>query len=616
MTKHIHKLKDKIIEQWNLKSISIQALMLISFTVVSAVIVFVLGVIFYQFFSYQNKTTITETTEQVMEQTTTNLEDYLQQMRQLSDALYYNSIKEIDISTDSCEKEMSMLYESNKDKLVSFALFSEDGDLITASPNSAMKKNVDVTSQEWFYSALNEVENLHFSLPHVQNLFEESSIRYNWVISLSRSVNLTKSGETSEGVLLVDMNYSYFEQLLDSVNSNNSNFYLYLIDGAGTIIYHPNQKLINSGDFKENNMKAALYKDGVYEEDFDGSKRLVITDTVGYTGWKLVSVSTKSSNLYAERIRYIVILLVAATFLILMIFNRYISRFVSRPIYVLDESISGLSKGDSKELDILPQSTSEVKHLGETIRIYKESNERLVHDIVKEQEEKRKSELDALQAQINPHFLYNTLDSIVWMIEEGGKQKDAVFMITELASLFRLSLSKGNTIIPISDEIKHGMNYMNIQAVRFKNRFTVKFDVDEEINQYCTVKLVVQPILENAIYYGVKNMDEDGSILVKGWKDGEDIYITIEDNGFGIPEEYLNTILSDEGHKKAHGSGVGLINVHKRIQLRFGDSYGIYIESELDEGTKVTIHIPAILYTKENQKNLESGEWLRREMQS
>lgn len=612
MKKYIQHVKDKLIEKWNFKSISIQALMLISFTVVSAVIVFVLGIILYQFFSYQNKTTISETTNQVVNQTTTNLEDYLQQMRQLSDALYYNTIKEIDISKDNCEQEMNMLYESNKDKLVSFALFSDDGELISASPNAAIKDNIDVTQQEWFYNARNEVENLHFSLPHVQNLFEESSIRYKWVISLSRSVNLTDSGESKEGVLLVDMNYSSVEQILDSVNSNNSNFYLYLIDSAGSIIYHPNQRLINSGDYKENNMKAALYKDGIHEEDFDGTNRVVITDTVGYTGWKLVSVSTKASNLYAERIRYIFILLVAATFMLLMIINRYISRFVSRPIYVLDESISGLSKGDKKGIDILPVATSEVKHLGETIQIYKESNERLVHDIVKEQEEKRKSELDALQAQINPHFLYNTLDSIVWMIEEGGKQKDAVFMITELASLFRLSLSKGNTIIPISDEIKHGMNYMNIQAVRFKNRFTVSFDIEEEINQYCTVKLIVQPILENAIYYGVKNMDEDGHIIVKGWKDSEDIYITIEDNGFGIPEDYLNVILSDTDHKKAHGSGVGLINVHKRIQLRFGENYGIQIESELDVGTKVTIQIPAVIYNEQNQKDLESGEWLNR----
>ena len=593
--------------------LSIQGLMLISFTVVSTLIIAILGILVYQFFYYQSNKAITSATQQVMYQTTNNLEDYLQQMRQLSDTLYYNDIKEIDLSIDTCEKEMSMLYEANKDKLISFALFSEDGQLLAAAPNAAIKSNVKVVEQDWFTCAKKEVENLHFSTPHVENLFVESSDRYNWVISLSRCVSLTNNGKTSEGVLLVDMNYSYVQQILDSVNSDNTNFYIYLIDGSGTIIYHPQQMLITSGDYKENNMKAALYKNGVYEEDFDGRKRSVITDTIGYTGWKLVSVSTKVVSNSSDRIRYFVILLFSATFLVLMFVNRYISRFVSQPIKVLDESISGLSSGNKNGVEILPSATSEVRHLGETIQIYEESNERLVHDIVKEQEEKRKSELDALQAQINPHFLYNTLDSIVWMVEDGNRQKDAVFMITELASLFRLSLSKGNTIIPIADEIKHGKNYMNIQSVRFKNKFQVKFEVDEEIMTYCTVKLVIQPILENAIYYGVKNMDEDGVICVHGWKKDENIYLTVEDNGFGIPQEYLENILSDEGHKKAHGSGVGLINVHKRIQLRFGAKYGIRIESELDEGTRVTIHLPAIPYTPENQKALENGDWSEKE---
>ena len=162
--------KDTFDDICNFKSISIQGLMLISFTVVSAVIVFVLGIIFYKFFSIQSAQTIIQSTKQVTSQTTTNLEDYLQQMRQLSDTLYYNSIKEIDISNATCETEMNMLYEANKDKLISFALFSEDGKLIAASPNADLKDDVDVKTQQWFLDAVSEVENLHFSLPHVQNL--------------------------------------------------------------------------------------------------------------------------------------------------------------------------------------------------------------------------------------------------------------------------------------------------------------------------------------------------------------------------------------------------------------------------------------------------------------
>ena len=227
MTKK-EKIKQKLIHLEDYRSLSIQGLMLISFTIVSTLIVAVLSIIFYQFFDYQSNKTITKATEQVMYQTTNNLEDYLQQMRQLSDTLYYSCVKEIDLSVDTCEKEMSMLYEANKDKLISFALFSQDGKLLAASPNSAIKSNVNVVEQDWFIKAKSEVENLHFSTPHVENLFVDSSERYNWVISLSRCVSLTNNGETSEGVLLVDMNYSYVEQILDSVNSDNSNFYIYL----------------------------------------------------------------------------------------------------------------------------------------------------------------------------------------------------------------------------------------------------------------------------------------------------------------------------------------------------------------------------------------------------
>jgi two-component system sensor histidine kinase YesM len=156
--------------------------------------------------------------------------------------------------------------------------------------------------------------------------------------------------------------------------------------------------------------------------------------------------------------------------------------------------------------------------------------------------------------------------------------------------------------------MKHAVNYMNIQQVRFRNAFEVKFEADPALNRYCTVKLIIQPILENAIYYGVKNMDEDGMIIVRDWKDGDDIYISVEDNGFGMGrEEVEQLLLEDRSKAKHHGSGVGLYNVHKRIQLRFGENYGLRIESEPDVGTIVIIRFPAIPYTEENRKMLEDG---------
>jgi two-component system sensor histidine kinase YesM len=237
---------------------------------------------------------------------------------------------------------------------------------------------------------------------------------------------------------------------------------------------------------------------------------------------------------------------------------------------------------------------------------------------------------------------------------EGEKNKDAVFMVTQLASLFRISLSRGKNIIPVEQEIRHAENYMNIQKVRYKNNFKVSFDIQEEVKKFATVKLIVQPILENAIYYGVGDMDPDddgeiriiarfvpeaidsaavnlaeniskkpdqinavnsGRIVEAGIEHDislGDIYIEVRDNGFGMPPEVLKNLLNDsEEAKRApkHGSGVGLVNVHKRIKLRFGEQYGLKVESEPDEGTCITIHLPAVPFNEENQKLLESGHY-------
>ena len=181
-------------------------------------------------------------------------------------------------------------------------------------------------------------------------------------------------------------------------------------------------------------------------------------------------------------------------------------------------------------------------------------------------------------------------------------------MISELAKLLRISLSKGKTVIRISEELQHSKSYMNIQQIRYKDRFQVEFLIDKNVEECCTVKLVVQPLLENAIYYGVGNMDEDegGKIIVRGEQKGNDIFLSVEDNGMGMSQEVVDNLLTNSEKVPKHGSGVGLINVHTRIQLMFGKEYGLKIYSEPDEGTKAVIHIPAIPYSEEKRGELEN----------
>ena len=550
----------------NKKTRSMQMTISISFTILSVCCMCLLGVMLYQQFTRKAENLTVENSRQLLNQTTINLEDYLRNMRRISDAMYYTVIKNTDIGSESLEDSMNLLYEANKDKLVSVACYTNDGKLTEASPIATEKPGVDVKSQKWFQDAAGELENFHFSTPHVQNLFDDPSYRYYWVVSLSRTVELTRNGNSMLGVLLVDMNYSSIEQLLEKANTDTSGEYVYLMAPDGEIIYHPKQNLIHMGLYEENNTEAAGYEDTTVKENFHGEKRLVTVKTISYTGWKLVSVvPMKSFSMGMTGMRNLVVLLVALTVLAVVILNQMVSARISKPLRRLNDSVKEWEAGNMNP-DIYIGGSMEVEHLGKTLRSTVAQIRQLMDDIVVEQEEKRKSELDALQSQINPHFLYNTLDSIVWMIT-GERYDDAVFMITQLASLFRISLSKGKTVIKIEDEVKHARNYMNIQKIRYKNSFEVDFQIEEDILDGCIVKLVLQPLLENAIYYGMEFMDGEGEIHVRGYRKDKDVYLEVEDNGLGMPEEEAAELLNGKERPHKHGSGVGLVNVHSRLKL-------------------------------------------------
>lgn len=586
---------------------SIQVTISVSFTLVSVCCMCFLGIMLYKQFANEEEKLTVENTQQLLAQTTINLEDYLRSMRRISDAMYYSVIKNKDLAVDTLDEEMNLLYEANKDKLISVACYTIEGDLVAAAPVATVKQSVDVTSQEWFVDAIDQLENFHFSNPHVQNLFDDSTYRYYWVISLSRTVDLTDNGSSLPGVLLVDMNYSSIEQLLNKANTDTSAEYIYLMDQNGEIIYHPKQDLIQMGLYRENNLEALNYEDISTREVFDGENRLVTVKTISYTGWKIVSVvPMETFSMGRAGTRYLAIMLIALSLLAIVILTQLVSARISKPLRKLNDSVKEWEAGNL-EPDIYVGGSLEVEHLGKTLRSTVGQIQELMQDIVVKQEEKRKSELDALQSQINPHFLYNTLDSIVWMIT-GERYDDAVFMITQLASLFRISLSRGKTIIKVEDEIRHAKNYMNIQKIRYKNAFQVEFQMDPEILNCCTVKLVVQPLLENAIYYGMEYMDGEGLITVRGYRKDGDVYLEVEDNGLGMPEEAAAQLLTENTRERKRGSGVGLVNVHNRIKLRFGEQYGLIIESHPDEGMIVRIHIPFVPFTQETQKLLDEGK--------
>ncbi len=591
-----------------IKPRGMQSTIMIVFSSISITIMLILGVVVYFRVSAAARQESIGSTQKLMEQTGENMEDYLVSMRQISDAVYYNVIKENDFSDqdNDIQRGMKRIYEANSGSLRSIAIYNNYGSLMGAEPVVLQKEDPNVTRQDWYEQAIAETENMHFSTPHIQNLFDDA-FRYYWVISLSRVVELTDNGVPQLGVLLVDMEYSNISRMMKQINTQNNGQYYYLCDSSGEIIYHTRQMQINNGIFSENSKNAALYKDGVYDEFYEGEHRKVIVNTISYTGWKLVGVIPYSVFTHGMfDIRYFIVLLILLMAMMFGVVNRVVSVRISSPILKLNESVLEYEAGEQPEIYI--GGSMEIRHLGDSIQRSYEQIDMLMHKIVLEQTERRKSELDALQSQINPHFLYNTLDSITWMIE-GERNDEAVFMISQLAKLFRISLSKGRTVIPVRDELQHAESYMNIQKVRYKNSFTYIQDVDPEIYSYCTVKLILQPILENAINYGVSGMDEDegGEIRVSGSRRDGKITLSVTDNGIGMSEEEVLFLLTDSDRVHKQGSGVGLVNVNNRIHLLFGKEYGITVESEPDEGTRVSICIPAVPYTEDNRKMLEAG---------
>ena len=584
----------------------IQSMIMTVFSVVSAIILlFVCVVMYWKFFDISQEN-ILDNNQKIMDQAVESVENYLISMRQVSDAVYYDVLKENDIlsQSDTIHNGMKLLYEANKQNLRSIAIYNQSGSLIAAEPVVLQKEEPNVTRQGWFIDAMDRMENIHFSTPHIQNLFDDGTMRYYRVISSSRAVEITDGTNNQLGVLLVDMDYSGIARMMEQINTAGNGQYFYLCDRDGEIIYHPHQMQLEHGGQNETNQRAAASKDKVYDEYEGGRHRKVIVNTISYTGWKLVCVMPYSIFVHkmADLNQFVFILMLLVAMMIVFV-NRIVSSKISKPIMKLNDSVTKYEEG--KESDIYIAGSREIRLLGMSIQESYRQNSALMQKVVWEQNERRKSELEALQSQINPHFLYNTLDSITWMIE-GERNEEAAFMITQLAKLFRISLSKGHTIISIRDELQHAKSYMNIQKVRYKNKFDVQFQVDEDIMDYCAVKLVLQPIIENAINYGIREMDDCGEIMIRGKKQEEDIFLSVIDNGMGIPKEEIKYLLTDTNRVHKKGSGVGLVNVNNRIKILFGDQYGLHIESELDEGTNVTIRIPAIVYSEENRIRFEN----------
>ncbi len=295
-------------------------------------------------------------------------------------------------------------------------------------------------------------------------------------------------------------------------------------------------------------------------------------------------------NFFMGVIRFSIIAF-AVILILTALLSYYIPLSITHPIRKLSEVTDQVAKGDlTVRSDI--RSGAEVGMLSDSLNTMIDKINELLEQVKKEQIRLRKAEFELLQAQINPHFLYNTLDTIVWLAE-AGDQKKVVSMVGSLSDFFRTSLNQGKDIISVKEELQHVRSYLEIQQVRYQDILEYEIRVPEELNRYLIPKITIQPLVENALYHGIKNKRGAGKIVISGKREEDHFCIMIEDNGIGITKERLLQVREGIENKIPTGHDIyGLYNVNERIRLNFGEKYGIFIESRYGDGTVVSIVLP------------------------
>lgn len=463
--------------------------------------------------------------------------------------------------------------------VVAVTTYTENGDLVDCwsldhEPRGQILQNLSFDAE----SATSA--DSYVTPPHVETIFESY---YPWVVTMA---NRLPGKETAAWVSL-DLSFSTISEYISNVGIG-AHGYCFLMDRDGNVVYHPQQQLIYSGLKSEDTAHLAELPDGVWTEK---------TVTYSITGiedstWRVVGVSYVDELVdLSVKAMLRICLGVAATVLAAALGTGWVlSRILSRPLAALASAMERFEQ-DADHFAYEPVSgTREVEELSDSFGHMVHRIQHLMATVREEEVNLRKTELKALQAQINPHFLYNTLDSIAWMCEQG-RNADAVNMVHALARLFRISISKGHELIPIRKELEHAESYLQIQKYRYKNQFTYDFKVDESCLDCLCNKITLQPILENAIAHGLDLMVEPGHIDVEVCRDGKDILFRVRDDGVGMDEEQVRHILHSEPGDR---TGIGIKNVNDRLRIYFGEGYGLRIESEPDEGTCVEIRMPQV----------------------
>lgn len=565
----------KKLKQYNL-SITIYFIAIELITVL--LVVFFITLAFYQILESSLLEMAMTNNEQSITQVRNIINNYTASTKDRMNNLV-NVVSEND-SIEAIRNHMETMVDINED-IASIIIYSEDGEILEFQGNGKLKENIE-NNLSFDQEELIKKGDYVVTSPHVQNIIEN---KYPWVVTVAKK---KWAGPYNQEVYLtMDIKFSSIATYIDDVGIGQHG-YCFITNSSKDLVYHPLQQLIYLNIKKENLEQIDTLTSN--SEIRDGA--IFTAQEIPDYNWKVIGVSYISELVDSKLISglkalaYILAIMLVLAVIVIFV----LSKLITKPVRSLVVAMSEFEQ-NAIEFKYQPvKSFSEFNQLTHSFEHMVGQIQSLMEQVKREEITLRKTELKALQAQINPHFLYNTLDSIQWMCEQDNT-KDAVVMVGALAQLFRISISKGYELITIEKELQHAQSYLLIQSYRYRDQFTYKFVVEPEVLPYLCNKITIQPIIENAIYHGISRMVDKGEITIEVYFDNDDVVFIISDNGVGMTSKQVENILKKE---LTDSKGIGVKNVNDRIKIYFGNNYGITVSSELDVGTVITIRIPAI----------------------
>lgn len=540
----------------------------------------IVGGIYYQTSSVAIRQTTEQNTRKTIQQSGQFITSYLQKVKQTTSSLAENEKIKTYAQTPSQEnaEQLRQLFatilKTDLD-LVSAILVTKDGNLISTDPELTMKTSADMMKEKWYQDAIHKGA-MPILTPARRTV--SHTIGEKWVISIMQEV-VDKDGKNL-GVVRLDIGYKTLEAYLDQLQLGKEGF-TFIVNANHDFVYHPKKAVYSSNA----EMKAMAPYLSVKNGYVKSKQAYVSQYQIPNSGWTLIGVSSME-QLHAVQTQILWSFIGTGLFAlgVCLIGIWFVLRLWIKPLRDLQATILKVGSGHS-DLRANETGSPELVDLARQFNIMLDRIDQLMIAVKEEEQNVRKYELQALSSQINPHFLYNTLDTIVWMAEFNDSKR-VVEVTKSLAKYFRLALNQGHEQISLKDEIDHVRQYLFIQKQRYGEKLQYEIKELKQYNDYKIPKLILQPLVENAIYHGIKEMNRQGMIRVSVSENDTQLIVSIYDNGRGfVASETTNTTLVRLG-------GVGLKNVNQRLQLQFGKSYHMEIKSEENTYTEIRLYFP------------------------